>query len=165
VVNVLPRIEMVCVNEWWWTTSCEWADVVFGVDSWCELKHPDMTASVTNPFLSIFPRTPLPRIFQTIGDIEVFAMMFAKMADLTGDERFNDYWKFVREGRTDVYLQRVLDFSSTTKGYHAQELEQKAVEGVPVLMKFRNTVFAGPGGGQHHERAGTSPSRITEDKR
>ena len=32
VVNVLPRIEMIAVNEWWWTTSCEWADVVFGVD-------------------------------------------------------------------------------------------------------------------------------------
>ena len=65
VVNVLPRIEMICVNEWWWSTSCEWADVVFGVDSWAELKHPDMTASVTNPFLQVFPRTPLPRIFNT----------------------------------------------------------------------------------------------------
>ena len=49
VVNVLPRIEMVAVNEWWWSTSCEWADVVFAVDSWAELKHPDITASVTNP--------------------------------------------------------------------------------------------------------------------
>ena len=55
VVNVLPRIEMICVNEWWWSTSCEWADVVFGVDCWAELKHPDMTASVTNPFLQVFP--------------------------------------------------------------------------------------------------------------
>ena len=69
VVNVLPRIEMIAVNEWWWTASCEWADIVFGVDSWAELKHPDMTASVTNPFLQIFPCTPLPRIFNTMGDI------------------------------------------------------------------------------------------------
>lgn len=139
VVNVLPRIEMIAVNEWWWTASCEWADVVFGVDSWAELKHPDMTASVTNPFLSVFPRTPIPRIFNTLGDIEVLALVGAEMAKLTGDNRFNDYWKFVRENRTDVYLQRVLDHSTNTKGYKFTDLEAKALEGVPALMNSRTT--------------------------
>ena len=137
VVNVLPKIEMICVNEWWWTTSCEWADVVFAVDSWAELKHPDMTASVTNSFLNIFPRTPLPRIFETIGDIEVLALMGKKMAAETGDQRFADAWKFVDEGRVDVYLQRVLNASTTTKGYTATDLEAKAKEGVPALMMNR----------------------------
>jgi nitrate reductase alpha subunit len=137
VVNVLPRIEMVCVNEWWWTTSCEWADVVFGVDSWAELKTPDMTASVTNPFLSVFPRTPLPRLFHTLGDIDVLALVGDKLADLTKDERFRDCWKFVREGRTEVYLQRILDFSTTTKGYQFTELEEKAKAGIPALMNQR----------------------------
>jgi nitrate reductase alpha subunit len=139
VVNVLPRIEMIAVNEWWWTASCEWADVVFGVDSWAELKHPDMTASVTNPFLSVFPRTPIPRIFNTMGDIEVLALVGAEMAKLTGDSRFNDYWKFVRENRTDVYLQRVLDHSTNTKGYKFTDLEAKALAGVPALMNSRTT--------------------------
>jgi nitrate reductase alpha subunit len=139
VVNVLPRIEMIAVQEWWWTASCEWADVVFGVDSWAELKHPDMTASVTNPFLSVFPRTPIPRIFNTLGDIEVLALVGAEMAKLTGDNRFNDYWKFVRENRTDVYLQRVLDHSTNTKGYKFADLEAKALEGVPALMNSRTT--------------------------
>jgi len=134
VVNVLPRIEMVAVNDWWWSTSCEWADIVFGVDSWSELKHPDMTASVTNPFLQIFPRTPLARIFNTIGDIEVLALVGSKFAEITGDPRFNDYWKFVREGRTTAYLQRILNASSNTKGYQIDELEAKAREGVPALM-------------------------------
>jgi nitrate reductase alpha subunit len=137
VVNVLPRIEMIAVNEWWWSTSCEWADVVFGVDSWSELKHPDMTASVTNSFLQVFPRTPLKRIFNTIGDIEVFAAVADKLAELTKDGRFNDYWKFVRDGRTDVYLQRILDHSTNTKGYNFLELEAKAKEGVPALMNNR----------------------------
>lgn len=139
VVNVLPRIEMVCVNEWWWSTSCEWADVVFGVDSWAELKHPDMTASVTNPFLSIFPRTPLKRIFNTLGDIEVLALVASKMAELTGDGRFNDYWKFVREGRTDVYLQRILDHSCNAKGFSFKDLEAKAKEGVPAVLQSRTS--------------------------
>lgn len=139
VVNVLPRIEMIAVNEWWWTGSCEWADIVFGVDSWAELKHPDMTASVTNPFLQIFPRTPLPRIFNTLGDIEVLALVGSKLADLTGDQRFADCWKFVREGKTEVYLQRVLNASTNTKGYRIEELEAKATEGVPALMNSRTT--------------------------
>jgi nitrate reductase alpha subunit len=139
VVNVLPRIEMIAVNEWWWSTSCEWADVVFGVDSWAELKHPDMTGSVTNPFLQVFPRTPLKRIFNTVGDIEVLALVGSKLAELTKDQRFNDYWKFVRDGRTDVYLQRILDHSSNGKGYKFAQLEEKAKAGVPALMNSRTT--------------------------
>ena len=137
VINVLPRIEMIAVNEWWWSTSCEWADIVFAVDSWAELKHPDMTASVTNPFLVVFPRTPLKRIFDTIGDIDVYATVADAMAKKTGDKRFSDMWKFVREGKTDVYLQRILDFSSNTRGYKIDELEAKAKEGIPALMMNR----------------------------
>ncbi len=96
-----------------------------------------MTASVTNPFLQIFPRTPLPRIFNTIGDIDVLALTAEKLAALTGDTRFNDYWKFVRSDQTSVYLQRVLNASSNTKGYRIDELETKAREGVPALMNNR----------------------------
>jgi len=139
VVNVLPRIELIAVNEWWWSTSCEWADVVFGVDSWAELKHPDITASVTNPFLSVFPRTPLPRIFNTIGDIDVLALVASKLSDLTGDNRFRESFRFVGEGRTDVYLQRILDFSSNTKGSRFVDLEAKAREGIPALFDSRTT--------------------------
>lgn len=139
VVNVLPKIEMIAVQEWWWSTSCEWADVVFAVDSWAELKHPDMCASVTNPFLTVFPRTPLPRVFETVGDIEVLSKVAASMAKLTGDRRFDDYWRFVREGRTDVYLQRILDASANTRGYRIDDLEQKAKQGIPSLMLTRTS--------------------------
>lgn len=139
VVNVLPRIEMVAVNEWWWSSSCEWADIVFGVDAWFELKHPDMTASVTNPFLVTFPRTPMKRVFNTIGDIEVQALVSAKLADLTGDRRFIDYWKFVREFRTDVHLQRILDNSTNTKGFRFTDLEAKAKQGIPAVLNSRTT--------------------------
>jgi nitrate reductase alpha subunit len=139
VINVLPRIEMIAVHEWWWTASCEWADVVFAVDSWAELKHPDMTGSVTNPFLQVFPRTPLPRIFETIGDIDVQAMVGDQMAKLTGDKRFSDMWQFVKAGQTSVHLQRILDTSSNTKGYKIEELEKNAQEGVPALFMSRTS--------------------------
>jgi nitrate reductase alpha subunit len=137
VVNVLPKIELICVNEWWWSTSCEWADVVFAVDSWAEMKYPDMTASVTNPFLSIFPRTPLARIFETRGDIEVLALVGHQLAAQTGDQRFADLWRFIDEGHAEVYLQRILDHSSNTKGYRFAELEEKAQRGVPMVMMNR----------------------------
>lgn len=139
VANVLPRIEMIAVNEWWWSGSCEYADVVFAVDSWAELKHPDMTASVTNPFLQTFPATPLPRIHDTRGDAEVQMMVCERLAELTGDRRFADYYRFVRETRSDVYLQRILDHSSNTRGYRASELIANAVNGIPALMMSRTS--------------------------
>ncbi len=137
VVNVLPKIEMIAVQEWWWSTSCEWADVVFAVDSWSELKLPDMTCSVTNPFLTVYPRTPLPRPFETRGDIECLALVGRRLAEATGDKRFADCWHFVDKAQAEVYLQRVLDASSNTKGYRIAELEAKAKNGIPALMMNR----------------------------
>ncbi len=137
VVNALPRIELIAVQEWWWSTSCEWADVVFAVDSWAELKYPDISASVTNPFITVFPRTPLPRIFDTRGDIEVLALVGRKLAERTGDSRFRDCWRFVEEGRVDVYLQRILDFSACARGYRFLDLEEKAKRGIPALLLAR----------------------------
>lgn len=137
VVNVLPNIEMIAVQEWWWSTSCEWADVVFAVDSWAELKQPDIAASVTNPFITVFPRTPLTRTFETRGDIECLALVGKAMAKLTGDQRFADCWKFVDEGRVDVYLQRILDYSACAKGYDFRDLEEKAKNGIPALLMNR----------------------------
>jgi nitrate reductase alpha subunit len=111
--------------------------VVFAVDSWAELKHPDMCASVTNPFLTVFPRTPLPRAFETLGDIEVLSLVGRKLAETTGDARFAELWRLVEAGRTDGYLQRILDHSSNTKGYRFLELEERAKRGVPALMMNR----------------------------
>lgn len=135
--NTLPKIECIVVSEWWWTMSCEYADVIFGVDSWGEFKHPDMTGSVTNPFVQVYPRTPLPRIFDTRGDIEVLAGVAAQLADLTGDQRFRDYWHYVRENRVDVYLQRICDASSSLRGYQSTELEEQAKKGTPMLKLLR----------------------------
>ncbi len=137
VVNVLPKIEMIAVQEWWWSTSCEWADVVFAADSWAELKHPDVAASVTNPFITVYPRTPLPRVFETRGDIEILAQVGKSLAALTGDQRFADCWKFVDDQRVDAYLQRIFDGSSCAKGYRLLDLEEKAKKGIPALLLNR----------------------------
>ena len=137
VVNGYPRVEFIGVSEWWWTASCEYADVVYPVDSWAEFKYPDMTLSVTNPFITVFPRTPLPRIHDTLSDIEVMAGLCGAFAKLTGDGRFNDMWKFVKEGQAQVYLQRLIDASNSTRGYRIEDLEAKATQGVPAIIQTR----------------------------
>lgn len=137
VMNVLPRVEFIGVNEWWWTASCEYADIVFPVDSWAEFKQPDMTISVTNPFLYIYPRTPLPRIYNTKHDIEVAEGIGRAVGKLIGDKRCDDYWHFVTHDHVDVYAQRILDFSNSTKGYDFKTLEENAKKGIPALLMTR----------------------------
>ena len=137
VVNVLPKIEFIGVSDWWWSASCEYADIVYAVDSWGEFNYPDATASVTNPFLQMFPRSPLKRLHDTRGDIEVFAGLGDAFAKNLNDTRFRDYWKFVREKKVDVYLQRIFDHTSMAKGYNVKELEKKAKEGIPALLMSR----------------------------
>ncbi len=137
VVNTLPKIECVVVNEWWWTASCEYADVVFAVDSWAEFKYPDMTAAVTNPFFQVFPRTPLKRLHDSKGDIEALAGVGKAFSQLTKDERFQDYWRFVYEDKVEVYLQRIIDNSTTLKGYRIEEVEENAKLGIPALLMTR----------------------------
>jgi nitrate reductase / nitrite oxidoreductase, alpha subunit len=136
-VNTLPKIEFVCYTDWWWTASCEYSDLVFACDSWAEFSHPDMTASCTNPFLQVYPRTPLARIFNTKHDIEILAGVAKAMGELTSDKRFSDMWKFVYENKVDVYLQRIIDASPALKGYKFPDLEAKAKQGIPALMNNR----------------------------
>lgn len=137
VMNVLPRVEFLGVSEWWWTASCEYADIVFPVDSWAEFKQPDMTISVTNPFLTLYPRTPLPRIYDTKADIEVAAGIGRAVGRLIGDRRCDDYWHFVTTDRVDVYAQRILDASNATKGYDFDKLEADAKQGIPAILMTR----------------------------
>ncbi|MBI4519061.1 MAG: molybdopterin-dependent oxidoreductase [Deltaproteobacteria bacterium] len=134
--NTLPKVDMVLVSDWWWTASCEYADVVFAVDAWSEFKLPDMAGSVTNPFVTVFPRTPLARTFNTRGDIEVLAGIGEKLAAVTGETKFRDYWKFAGD-KPEVYLQRVCNASTGLKGYKFTELEAKAKDGVPALLMTR----------------------------
>ncbi len=137
VFNTLKRCELVVYNDWWWTASCEYSDIVYGVDSWMEFRYPDLTASNTNPFVQVFPRSEIPRVFDTVSDNDTYLGVATELAHLTGDRRFLDAWKFIAEGRADVYLQRIIDASPMLRGYRFEELERKAKEGTPALLNSR----------------------------
>lgn len=137
IVNALRRVEFVSVSDWWWTGSCEYADVVFAVDSWAEMKMPDVTMSVTNPFLYVFPATPLPRIHDTRGDMEVAAGIAAALDRMLDEPRLGAYFKFVADGQARPYIQRILDASNATRGWKLADLEVRAAGGVPAMMLTR----------------------------
>ncbi len=137
VNNTLPKLEFIAYSDWWWTGSCEYSDIVYGVDSWAEFKVPDMCGSCTNPFVQIYPRTPVPRIFNTKSDIEVIAGVSKRLGEILNEPRMKDMWKFVSDGDVDEYLQRVIDHSFTLKGYDFKTLEKNAKEGIPALLNTR----------------------------
>ena len=137
VNNTLPRAELVVYNDWWWTGSCEYSDIVYGVDSWMEFKVPDFTASNSNPFLQLYPRTPARRAFQTVADAETYLGVARALTKLTGDARFEQMWHFLAEGQPEVYLQRIFDYSQPLRGYRYRDLEDLAQKGIPALMNTR----------------------------
>ncbi len=137
VVNTLPKCDFVAVNDWWWTGSCEYADIVFGVDSWAEMKQPDAAISVTNPFLYIYPDTPLPRVYNTRSDLDVVAGIGRAIGRLINDSRCDDYWKFVETDGGRTYLKRVLNHSNVSAGYDMEELIADAKKGIPAPMLTR----------------------------
>jgi nitrate reductase alpha subunit len=139
IVNTLPKIEMIVVNDYFWTATCEYADVVFGVDSWIERQLPDIYAAVTNPFLQCWPPSPLPRLYDTRDDVQVWAGIARKLAELTGDRRFHDYWHFVHQGQVEVYIDRVFRAGNATSGYSFRELLESCRQGIPLYLMTRTS--------------------------
>lgn len=102
-----------------------------------EFKYPDMTASNTNPFLQVRPRTPIARAFSSVSDNETYLGVARELARLTGDARFEHMWQFVAQGQVEVYLQRILDASAPLVGYRIRDLETLAKLGIPALLNTR----------------------------
>lgn len=121
IANVLPHQDLYVAQDLEWNMNCEYADIVLPCEAWTEFSYPDMTASCTNPFLQMFPKG-LPTAQDAKHDIEIFSGVSKAFADMTGDKRFEDHWKFVFEKNVEVYLQRILDASSAYRGYNVKEI-------------------------------------------
>jgi len=139
IMNTLPKIEMFVASDWFWTATCEYADIVLAADPWSERKKPDIYAAVSNPFLQAWVRSPLPRTYDTHDDMESWAGICAKLADITGDQRFRDYWKFVHEDNVEAYINRVFQAGNTTRGYTFQMLDDACERGTPLYSMARTS--------------------------
>jgi nitrate reductase alpha subunit len=142
IVNVLPRVDLIVDQQIEWTGSAEYSDVVLPVNSWVEFQDYELGASCSNPFLQVW-KGGIEPVHNSRDDGEVFAGVARALADQTKDKRFADYFKFVTEKKAKVYLQRVLDNSTTTRGkdgpYQADKLLKGDYGGEPgaALMLFR----------------------------
>lgn len=122
IKNVNPKVDMIIDQQIEWTGSAEYADVILPANSWMEFQDKEIAGSCSNPFLQIWGGGGIEPMYDTRDD----AMILAGVAEALGaeleDKRFKDYWKFVLQGRSSVYIQRILDSSITTTGYRVDEI-------------------------------------------
>jgi nitrate reductase alpha subunit len=67
-------------------------------------------------------------------DAEIMAGVAQKLGALIGDARCEAYFQYILEGKSEYYLQRIMDASTTLKGYKCKEILES---GKSVLMNFR----------------------------
>ena len=143
IVNVLPKVDMMIDQQIEWTGSAEYADVVLPVNSWVEQEDYECGGSCSNPFIQVWKGGIKP-VHDSVDDAEVFAGVARALTKKTGDKRFADYFKFVTEKKSKVYLQRIFDNSTTTRGkdgpYNVDKMIQGEYGGEPgaALMLFRS---------------------------
>ncbi|MEK7444104.1 MAG: molybdopterin-dependent oxidoreductase [candidate division NC10 bacterium] len=137
IKNVNPNVELIMSTDIEMTASCEYADIVLAANSWVEMERYEVTGSCSNPFLQIWKGGIKP-IYDTRDDQLILAQMAVKLGELLNDRRFADYWKFSLEGKTEVYIQRLLDSSTTARGYKVSDIVAgKYGEPGVALMLFR----------------------------
>jgi nitrate reductase alpha subunit len=137
IKNVNPNVEMIVAIDIQMTASIEYADIALPANSWLEFETLEITASCSNPFLQIW-KGGIPPVFDSRDDVMILAGLAKALAEVTGDRRFAEYFKFALEGRADVYIQRLLDTSTTTAGYKLADV-MAGKYGPPggALMLFR----------------------------
>jgi len=121
IKNVNPNIEMILSIDIQMTASIEYADVALPANSWMEFEDLEVTGSCSNPFLQIW-KGGIPPVFDSKDDLAILAGIARALADLTGESRFRDMFHFENAGKRRVYLQRLLDSSTTTTGYKLDEI-------------------------------------------
>ncbi|MEX2547626.1 MAG: molybdopterin-dependent oxidoreductase [Chloroflexota bacterium] len=138
--NVNPRIDLIATTDIEMTSSVEYADFAFPATSWMESQTHEVTASCSNPFLQVWGRAEngIEPLYEARDDAVILANQAKAMGDELGDERFARYWRFILDGKEDVYIQRLLDASITTKGYRLTDIMAgKYGEPGAALMLFR----------------------------
>ncbi|MBI2294498.1 MAG: molybdopterin-dependent oxidoreductase [Betaproteobacteria bacterium] len=138
IKNVNPKVDMIVTQDFEMTASCEYSDFVLPANTWIEFQCLEVTSSCSNPFLQIWGKDGIKPLYDTRDDLRIMTGVAEKLAALTKDRRFRDYWKFALEGREDVYIDRLLGTSTTTQGYTTKDI-LAGKYGVPggALMLYR----------------------------
>jgi len=123
VKNVDPNIECIVVQDLEMTSGVNYADVAMAINSWMEFTYLEVVNSCSNPWLQVWKGGIKP-LYDTRNDLDTYILVAQKWAEMSGDRKFTDTWKFVIENKVDVYLQRIFDSAGTAYGYNAKALLQ-----------------------------------------
>ena len=137
--NVNPNIELIMGADIEMNGTIEYCDIALAAKSWMEFGVHEITASCSNPFLQIW-KGGIDSPYDTKDDVVILAEMAQKMGELIDEPRFTDLWHFVLKGKKnpDVYIQRLLDSSTPTRGYKLKDIMAgKYGEPGAALMLFR----------------------------
>lgn len=138
--NVNPKIDCIVAQDIEFNSTGEYSDILLPALSWPEFQTYEMTASCSNPFLQIWTGGIDP-VHDGRDDVRILAETAEALGRETGDPRFADYWRFVladRKNGVKVYMQRILDGCTTTKGYTVEDiLAGKYGEPGVALLLFR----------------------------
>jgi nitrate reductase alpha subunit len=137
VKNVNPKVDLIMSTDIQMTASIEYSDFAFPANWWMESKTYEITTSCSNPFVQIWKGGIKP-LYNSLDDAEILARMAKALGDQLKDDRFEKYWKFALEGKPEVYIQRLLDSSTTLRGYKFKDIiEGKYGEPGAALMLYR----------------------------
>lgn len=138
VVN--PKIDCIIAQDVEMTSSCEYADLVLPANTWMEYETYEITASCSNPYLQLWKGGIRP-LYSTRDDVHILAEAAEALSLEAKDPRIADYWRFILADKANgvkVYMQRLLDASSTTRGYKVDDiLAGKYGDAGVALMLFR----------------------------
>ncbi len=122
VKNVDPNIECIVTQDMEMTSDVNHADVALACNTWMEFTYPEMTMTVSNPWVQIWKGGIRP-LYDTRNDA-------GYVCGRGGEADRNDRgWPDPKlasiscmTNRVDVYVQRLLDASSTFYGYNADTM-------------------------------------------
>src|SRR3970040_1382356 len=140
VRNVDPNIETLITQDIEMTSDVNHNDISFACNSWMEFTYPEMTVTVSNPWVQICKGGIRP-LYDTRNDLDTFAGVAAKLSDMTGDKRMRDYFAMVYANRVDVYAQRMLDASAQFYGYSAAVMLKSEKGGMVMVRPYPRHPF------------------------
>ncbi len=137
IKNVNPMVEMLVSFDIQMTASIEYADLALPANSWLEFEGLEITASCSNPFLQIW-KGGIPPVFNSKDDLMIIAGIARALSAETGEQRFAELFAFAEPEKRGIYIQRLLDSSTTTRGFQLDDL-MTGKHGPPggALMQFR----------------------------
>ncbi len=121
IKNVNPMVEMLVSIDIQMTASIEYADIALPANSWLEFQGYEVTASCSNPFLQCW-KGGIDPVFDSKDDLVILQGIAEALGEELDDKRFKPYFQFAGPEKRHVYLQRLLDSSTTTRGYKVEDL-------------------------------------------